>query len=133
MTIARWIDLGASVSSAAAEQNGYGVFLDNLRPTLFVSRPRTRLVDGPLEQLRFGAFDYYTALDESRTSVRADFAVDGIPAGEELIGEFDETGDRIWTLQLDSPITDLDRGTLTVTVYDNEGNKTTIERTFSVR
>ena len=132
MTLARWIDLGCAISSPEAEENGYGWFLDNDRPTLFLSAPRTGEVDGPLEKLRFGAFDYYTALDEERMSVTADFEVNGTPAGEELIGQFEETGDRIWTLSLDSPIEELEEGRVTVVVYDNEGNRSEVRRMFTV-
>ncbi|TXD39303.1 hypothetical protein FRC98_02575 [Lujinxingia vulgaris] len=129
MTIARWIDLGSPVDHIDAAESGYGWFLDDLRPTLVVASPRERHISEPLQEIRFGAFDYYTALDEARTSVIADFEIQGRPAGSELADLFVESHDRVWALPLETPVSS---GTITVTVYDQQGNQTRRERYFEL-
>ena len=131
-TIARWIDLGCPVNSPDPVRSVFGWFADDLRPTLTVSLPAPGRSLQPLTQLRLGAFDYYSGLDASSLSVTADFEVNGQAAGTELAGDFTESGDHIWTLPLSPAITSLHHGTLTVSVEDQSGNITTVERTFTI-
>ena len=64
--------------------------------------------------------------------VVADFTVDGVPAGRNLVTKFKEKSEGVWELKLSKPITKLARGKVTVSVADREGNINRIERTFSV-
>jgi hypothetical protein len=65
--------------------------------------------------------------------VVADFAVGGVPAAQNLAAKFKRKSDGVWELNLATPIDDLPRGRLTVSVKDRQGNVTRVERTFSVR
>jgi hypothetical protein len=76
--------------------------------------------------------DYYTGLDADSFSVTADFAIDGVPAGENLAKRFQARGNGVWELALAKPLDSLTRGKLTVSVKDRQGNITKVERTFSV-
>lgn len=129
MLFARWVDLGAPISQPGRDAVGW--FADESRPTLTMSSPRAGQNSSQIQEIRIGLHDYYTGLDMTSFSVKADFDVDGNPAGTELAGFFQPTGDHIWTLQLSSPIQSLTNGTLTVRIKDNQGNLTEIIRTFS--
>ena len=77
--------------------------------------------------------DYYTGLAADSFSVTADFEIDGVPPGQNLAARFRALpGDR-WEWKLPTPITDLERGTLTISIRDREGNLNQIERSFKVR
>lgn len=132
---ARWVDLGAPISQyPAGTPKQPGWFLDELRPTLTVTTPYAGLNEAVLSEIRLGAFDYYSGLDRSSLSVKADFAINGRPADSELASLFKETGANsyIWVMSVSPPIPELTTGTLTVKVKDREGNWTTVERTFEV-
>ena len=131
---ARWVDLGCPITSEGGGiLQDLGWFADDLRPTLDLSIPRSGRHAAPIRRFRLGGFDYYSGLDESTLSVTADFAVGGRAAGTELASAFEKSGDHVWELDLaDSPIVQLDHGTLTVSIGDQSGNLTTIKRTFSV-
>ena len=77
MTFARWVDLGAPISSPGQAFKGRGWFQDDLRPTLTISLPRPGNNNEPLTQIRIGAFDYYSGLEPRSFSVRASFSVNG--------------------------------------------------------
>jgi hypothetical protein len=135
LMIATWIDLGCpvNVTEAAGEQRHlFGWFLDDLRPTLTLSSPKPGRQIGPLTELRFGAFDYYSGLDHGRTSVIADFPVNGTTPGTQLIGQFVQGADHVWSLFLDQPIAELAEAQLTLRVFDAAGNKSEIACRFSV-
>jgi hypothetical protein len=132
LLFARWIDLGAPISSQDGLLAQIGWFADDLRPTLTVSAPQAGRSTAPLSRIQLGAFDYYSGLDHASLSVKADFAVNGQAPGIELASFFQETGDSIWTLPLTPAITTLTKGKLTVSVKDLRGNLTQIERTFSI-
>jgi hypothetical protein len=76
--------------------------------------------------------DYYSGLEMDSFQVTADFAIDGVAAGENLAKKFRPLSPGVWELKLTHPITDLKSGQLTVAVKDRQGNTTRIERTFSV-
>jgi hypothetical protein len=133
MMFARWVDLGCPASSSIEGGAERGWHLDDLRPTLALSLPRAGLNSGPLSAIRIGAFDYYSGLRPGSLSVRADFPVNGRPAGSELGPLFEEKGDHIWILELSPPLRDLPAGKLTVSIADRQGNVARIERTFRVR
>jgi hypothetical protein len=126
-TIARWIDLGAPIDVGRERgEERWGFYLDDLRPTLTVSLPER---DRPVEQIRFAAYDAYSGLDESATSVVASFAVGDRPPGTELFDLFEPVDEQVW--QLDLPAAEVEDGWVLVTVRDRQGNRTTLERRFS--
>ena len=127
------MDLGAPITSPDPARRNSGWFLDDLRPTLTLSSPRAGTSTQALNTIRLGAFDYYSGLDRSSLSVKANFAINGKPAGTELAPYFFETADHIWSMTVAPALTDLPSGVLTVSVRDNQGNITRIERTFKVQ
>lgn len=131
MTFARWIDLGAPATSSDPGLASAGWFSDELKPTLAVSLPRAGVNDGPLDRIRFGAFDDTSGLDRATLSVVASFPVNGHPPGAELAGDLREA-DGIYTLDLEAPIRDLTDGRVTILVKDKQGNETVVDRSFSV-
>jgi hypothetical protein len=76
--------------------------------------------------------DYYTGLDMDSFRVVADFALDGVAAGQNLAPNFKGKTPGVWELALTKPLTELPNGKLTVSVKDRQGNLTRIERTFAV-
>jgi hypothetical protein len=133
MTVARWIDLGCPINRNEPGWKDYGWFLDELRPTLTLSLPRAGTQTQPLTLIRLGAYDYYSGLDVSSLSVKANFDLSGKRVGTELAPLFAQTGDHIWTLPVNPAIANLRRGELTVSVKDKQGNITKIVRSFSVQ
>jgi hypothetical protein len=85
-----------------------------------------------LAKIRIGAFDYYSGLDPTSISVVADFEVNGQTAGTELASFLTEEADHVWSIQLDPPRARLDSGFLTVSVKDERGNITKVQRTFCI-
>ena len=130
MTIARWIDLGAPITSQA-DPTYPGYFADELKPTLNVSSPAAGVLTQPLGVIRVGMFDAYSGIDPTSLSVVANFAVNGIAAGTELAASFSQS-DSVWQLAVSPPITSLQAGELVVMVKDKAGNFSKIDRTFSI-
>jgi hypothetical protein len=128
-TVVRWIDLGCPIDLDFGQAPGYGWMLDDNRPVLTVTTPSP----GPnaaLKRVLLGAHDYGTGLDVKSLRVTADFALDGVPAGENLAPKLRQTSQGVWELPLTTPINDLPRGTLVVSVRDRQGNTNRVERTF---
>ncbi len=133
MTIARWIDLGCPITSQGSGiLQDLGWFADELRPTLDISLPLAGRREASLDRFRIGCFDYYSGLDVTTLSVKADFAVRGHAPGTELAAMFQPAGDHVWEMVFAEPIESLERGTLTVSIEDQTGNRTELRRTFSV-
>ena len=65
-------------------------------------------------------------------SVTADFAIDGVAAGQNLAAKFKNVGQGIWEYRPATSPAILDRGTLTVSIRDRQGNVTQIDRVFSI-
>jgi hypothetical protein len=134
-TLGRWIDLGCPIDldydPAHPERRGLGWMLDDNRPTLTLTLPQPG-ENGPLSRLLLGMHDYGTGLDMNSFGVWADFAVNGVPAGDNLRSHFQETAQGVWELKLTRPITELRQGRLTVSVKDRQGNESRIVRTFSI-
>jgi hypothetical protein len=105
--------------------------LDDNRPTLTLTYPKAG-ANGPLTRILVGMHDYYTGIDPASFGVVTDFALDGVPAGQDLAGKFRPVTQGVWELRLARPVTDLPRGRLTVSVRDRQGNLARVERTFSV-
>ncbi|MGE3957957.1 MAG: hypothetical protein AB7H96_14655 [Vicinamibacterales bacterium] len=132
LLFARWIDLGAPISSPDKAFKGRGWFQDDLRPTLTIASPTRDAGGAPLTEIRIGAFDYYSGLATDSLSVKADFPVNGRPKGSELAPLFRPSADNVWVLPLTPPLSRLERGVLTVSVKDRAGNITRQERTIAI-
>jgi hypothetical protein len=134
-TIARWIDLGCPIDfdhdSKNPEARGYGWMCDDNRPTLTLTYPRAG-ANPLLQRVVVGMHDYYSGLDADSFQVKADFALEGVEAGENLARKFRPLSPGVWELRLTKPLTELPKGKLTVSVKDRQGNVSRIERTFSV-
>ena len=130
-TIFRWIDLGCPIDLASGDKDN-GWLTDEIRPTLTVSLPGVA-EKKPLSRILVGMYDAYSGLDMEAFEVVADFAVDKVPARQNLASKFRHKGDGVWELLLANPIVDLPRGALTVSIRDRQGNVTRVERAFSVR
>jgi hypothetical protein len=137
LTLVRWIDLGCPIDLDYDADNpnlrGRGWMLDEGRPTLTLTHPQPGVHVEPLVRILIGIHDYYTGLDLKSLEVTADFEIDGKPPGENLASEFKQTGEGIWELTLDNPVTAIRQGRLAVSVRDRQGNVTRIERSFSVK
>jgi hypothetical protein len=134
-TFVRWIDLGCPIDldydSAKPQAAAYGWMLDDNRPTLTLTYPAPN-ASGKLDRILVGMTDYYSGLDMKSFTVSADFAIDGIKAGENLTSRFKTASQGVWEYRLTQPLTKLERGVLTVSVRDRQGNVTRIERTVSI-
>jgi hypothetical protein len=105
---------------------------DDKRPTLTLSQPRGGENQQPISKIVIGMHDYYTGLDLESFSVKADFELAGLAAGEECAGRFKRTHPGVWEWSLPKPLTGVEKGSLVVSISDRQGNRTTIERTLSV-
>jgi hypothetical protein len=134
-TIVRWIDLGCPIDFDYDPKNpdrrGFGWACDDNRPTLTLTYPRAG-ANEPLTRILLGMHDYYSGLDSKSLHVTANFAIDGVRAGENLADRFKPVAQGVWELKLTTPITELARGKLEVSVKDRQGNEARIERTFTV-
>jgi hypothetical protein len=134
-TIVRWLDLGCPIDQdydpANPQERGFGWMQDDNRPTLTLTYPRPG-VNAPLTRTVVGMHDYDTGLDMDSFQVTADFPLDGVTAGQNLAPKLKAKTSGVWELTLSKPLTELSKGTLTVSVKDRQGNITRIERTFSV-
>jgi hypothetical protein len=135
LTLVRWIDLGCPIDfdydPKQPERRGSGWQLDDQRPTLVLTYPAAG-ANAALSRILIGMHDYGTGLDPASFSVTADFPVDGAKPSEELAARFKEKGDGVWELTLNEPLRALNRGRLTVSVKDRQGNISRIDRVFSV-
>jgi hypothetical protein len=134
-TLVRWIDLGCPIDldfdPEHPERRGHGWMCDDNRPTLTLTYPRPG-ANGPLTRILVGMHDAYSGLDPKSFTVRADFALDGTPAGTNLAGRFRPKGQGVWEMKLARPMARLARGKLEVSVKDRQGNVTRIERSFAI-
>jgi hypothetical protein len=131
MTFARWIDLGAQIDSTDPQLKTMGLFADDIKPVLTVSQPRAGATGAAFNQIRLGLFDNYSGIDRQSLSVKADFPLNGKPAGSELGGDFTSVGNGVWTLPINPAIVAMRAGRITVRVKDLAGNESVVERAFS--
>jgi len=127
MLIARWIDLGCPINLGS-----YGWFLDDLRPTLTVNRPRANRNSQPLSEIRVGFADGHSGIKSNSLSIKADFSVNGLAPGEELKSLGSEVDDGIFVIPLSTPIINMATGIVTVVVYDNQTNRNEVAVRFWV-
>ena len=125
----RWIDLGAPIDTGDPR---YGWFMDDLKPTVAVSLPRPRANTGALALFRFGLADADSGLDLASLRVSADFVVNGRPAGAELADLALGAGAGIWTITLAPPLASAWNRHVRVSVRDNQGNVTRVDRAFFI-
>jgi hypothetical protein len=136
-TIVRWIDLGCPIDvdpnydPADPNSRSYGWMGDDQRPTLSLTYPQPGS-NPPLSRILIGMTDAYTEIDSDSFTVTADFAIDGIAAGEELASRFTQQSAGVFELKLAQPIRSLKQGTLSVSVKDKQGNVSKISRSFHV-
>jgi hypothetical protein len=135
LTLVRWIDLGCPIDldydPANPHQRGYGWVCDDQRPTLTLTYPRAG-ANAELTRILIGMHDYYSGLDMESFQVVADFAIDGVAAGENLAKKLRPLTQGVWELKLARAITELPKGKLRIAVKDRQGNVTSIERSFSL-
>ena len=105
--------------------------LDENRPTLTLTFPAPG-ANAELSRLLVGMQDYDTGLNLQSFRVVADFAIDRVAAGENPASRFQLKSPGVWELRLSQPIGRLPRGRIEVSVEDNQGNVTRIERMFWV-
>ncbi|MBL8797361.1 MAG: sigma-70 family RNA polymerase sigma factor [Planctomycetia bacterium] len=136
LTLVRWIDLGCPIDlafdPAQPAARGAGWLQDDNRPTLALTYPQPG-ISTQLTRILVGMHDYDSGLDMDSFQVVADFPVDGAAAGSNLAAKFKPTAQGVWDLPLATPLVDLPKGMLTVSVKDRQGNLTRIERSFSIR
>ena len=134
-TLVRWVDLGCPIDldydPAHPERRGYGWMCDDNRPVLTLTEPAAG-ANGAVNRILVGMYDYGTGLDPDSFHVVADFPLDGVPAGQDLAAKFRPKSEGVWELQLATPVRALEKGKLTVSVKDRQGNVSRIERTFSL-
>src|SRR5439155_26014335 len=99
--------------------------------TLALTLPKAG-ANSTFDRILVGMHDTGTGLDAASFRVTADFAIDGIAAGEDLAKNFKPLSPGVWELKLAKPLAALQTVKLTVSVKDRQGNTTRIERTFSV-
>jgi hypothetical protein len=133
LTLVRWIDLGCPIDldydPKKPAKTSFGWMLDDQRPTLALSLPRAG-ANPALEVIRIGMHDYGSGLDDASLSVVADFAVDGVPAGQNLAPKFKSVASGVYEWKLTAPLS-IRKGRLNVNVKDRQGNVTRVDRTFS--
>lgn len=128
----RWIDLGAPVDTGSGDALALGWLLDEVRPALTVSAPRAGVNAGPLTELRFAFADAYSGINSSSLDVRADIAINGRPAGSQLADLAENLGDGRHRLVLSPALSTLPRVVLDVSIADQQGNRQSVRRVFSI-
>ncbi len=131
----RWIDLGCPIDldfdPTQPDARGFGWMCDDKRPTVTVSYPRAG-PNGELNRILIGMYDYGTGLNLKSLQVVADFPLDGLAPGTNLASRFRPVSPGVWELKFARPITLLAKARLSVSVEDQQGNVSRLDRSFSV-
>jgi hypothetical protein len=128
---AHWIDLGCPIDTAEGSPgDAFGWFLDDLKPTLTLSKPRAGLDISGFTSLQFGMADANSGIDIGTLSVMATFTVSGRPPGSELADLAVETADGIYEVPIGGSPGTLDEAHVTIEVADFQGNIKRIDRKF---
>ena len=129
MLFARWIDLGAPISTPLT--TGLSWFTDELRPTLNLSEPASTSAQ-TMSAIQIGMHDFYSGLDLSSLSVKASFELAGRAPEQELADLFTDVGNQVWRLDLAANTAIPENATLAISVKDVAGNLVSIERSFAM-
>lgn len=134
-TIVRWIDLGCPIDfdfdPAHPEQRGLGWMLDDNRPILTLTSPQPGN-NGPLTRILIGMHDYDSGLDLDSLDVRVDFVINHVAANENLATNFQQKSQGVWELKFSQPLSRLPAGKISVSVRDQQGHWSRLERRFRV-
>ncbi|MBL4774082.1 MAG: hypothetical protein JKX98_10980 [Alcanivoracaceae bacterium] len=123
MTFARWVDLGAPIDISVTTGTGLGWFVDDVKPTLTISKPKQKLNTGQINKFVFGIADVNSGIDFSTLSVKANFSVNGNSANSELKSLAVNVGDGIYEIQLNTAIPkNTFQRHLKIEITDNQGN-----------
>ncbi len=117
LTLVRWIDIGCPIDRDAER----GWILDEGRPTLTLAYPQPG-ANSRLDRIVIGMHDYGTGLDMATFKVTADFAIDGVKAGENLAPSSKSTAPGVWEFRLANPPASRPHAKLQVEVRDRQGN-----------
>ena len=132
ITLARWVDLGCPIDTAQLTgDDGYGWFLDDLRPTVAVTLPRPGFDPAPVTRMLFGLADADSGVDLATLAVTANFPVAGRPPGAQLADLAVAVDDGVWAIDLGAPLPPLVGAHVKVEVKDVQGNVTRVDREFS--
>mgnify|MGYP000664833258 CR=1 FL=1 len=137
VTFARWIDLGCPINKGEGTDNeNYGWFMDEIRPTLTMSMPRAGNNDSNVNSIMVGFADGYTGIDFDSLSIIADFTVLNRQPGEELADLLSQVSDGVYSITLNNPLSNVLpgglKGHISASIRDQQGNITRINRTFTV-
>jgi len=132
MMFARWVDLGCPINTGSGDDGNYGWFLDEVRPTVTISRPRPNRNASPLAEIRVGIADAYTGISNATFSVRASFPVNGLAPGTELQTQGSFVAPGVFSIPLTSPISNLSTSQVVAAVADRQGNTNRVEVRFWV-
>ncbi len=133
MTFARWIDLGCPINFGVESGHGnLGWFLDDMRPSLSVSKPRMGQNSTSIGEIRFGTADAYTGIDSSSLSVTADISINGRPPGAELFDLAQNVAPGVYSIQISPPIAQAQNAHIRVESADQQGNISRVNQEFSV-
>jgi hypothetical protein len=127
LTIARWVDLGAPIETAAT----WGWFEDDLRPTLWVSPTLDQARAGAVTAVTVGAYDLESGLAANTLSVKLNIAVGGQAAGTNLATGLSPSNGGVVSVPLPAAV-DLvaSKAQLSVSIRDGAGHTTEVVRTF---
>lgn len=132
MTIARWIDLGCPIDLAKKENKGFGWYLDDLRPTLYVNSPRPGENQGPITKFRVGFADANSGIKPNSLFVTLSIPMNGVSSGGNLGNQFVQVNDGVYEMTLNEALPPSTELVLNAKVSDREGNITEHDVTFYV-
>ena len=131
-TLLRWIDLGCPIDTAKdTSREGYGWYLDETRPALTISEPKASADHEAFSKIVVGFSDAYSGVNRESFAVSADFPIDSYDPGEDFSTCFVEGEAGVFTCLLGSEVSGIEGGTITVSIADNAGNISVLERTIT--
>ncbi|MGE3539777.1 MAG: hypothetical protein AB7N91_20390 [Candidatus Tectimicrobiota bacterium] len=121
-----WYDLYAMIALTSTGMR------DDTPPTLTLASPKAGRQTEPLRELLLGMHDYGSDLDLSSLRITASGSLGGLAAGSNLAASCQPLAGWRWRCPLPTALTAVDPTTLKVQIQDRAGNRSTIERTFSI-
>jgi len=133
LTFVRWIDLGCPINLGEGTENeDFGWFLDDLRPTLTVSSPRPGNNPGPLHVIRVGVADAYSGIRNGSLKVNMNIPIAGRVAGANLADLMTQVSDGVYETALSELFPPGVETVLHAEVADKQGNITQLDVEFTV-